>query len=213
MVGNSQDIKSKVMEVIHTSSIGGHSGIQASYQRAKGLFYWVCMRKDFEEFISACDVCKKYKIESVPHPGLLQPLSVPNTPWSQLTMDFIEVLPNSEGKSVIWVIVNIMTKYSHFFALKHPYTAESLAKIYLNQVYKLHGFPEFIISDRDVVFQSVFCKSLFKLAGVQLQMSTTHHPQTDGQSERVNKCLETYLRCMTHVKPKKWVRWLAMAEW
>lgn len=97
--------------------------------------------------------------------------------------------------------------------MKHPYTAESLADIYYNQVHKLHGFPEVIVSDRDVAFQSLFWKTLFKLAKVQLHMSTAHHPQTDGQSERVNRCLETYLRCMTHMKPNKWVRWLSMAEW
>lgn len=86
-------------------------------------------------------------------------------------MDFIEALPSAEGKSVIWVIVDRMTKYSHFLALKHPYTAEGLAEVYLNQVYKLHGFPETIVSDRDVVFQSAFWKTLFKLSGVQLHMA------------------------------------------
>lgn len=171
------------------------------------------MKKDLMEFIEACDVCKQCKTENVAYPGLLQPLPVPDKPWSHITMDFIEALPNAEGKSVIWVIVDRMTKYSHFISLKHPYSAEGLAEIYLNQVYKLHGFPELIVSDRDVVFQSTFWKTLFKLSRVQLHMSTAHHPQTDGQSERVNKCVETYLRCMTHLKPSKWVKWLPPAEW
>lgn len=131
-VVKNNDIRPKVMEVIHNPSIGGHSGIQASYQKAKNLFYWPGMKNDFQEFINACDVCRRCKTENVPYPGLLQPLEVPEKPWSQITMDFIEALPNSEGKSVIWVIVNRMTKYSHFIALKHPYTTESLAEIYLN---------------------------------------------------------------------------------
>lgn len=123
------------------------------------------MKKDIEEFINACDMCKQCKTKGVPYPGLLQPLKVPEKPWSQITMYFIETLPNAKGKSVIWVVVDRMTKYSNFIALQHPHTAEGLAEIYLNQVYKLHGFPRIIISDRDVVFQSAFWKSLFKLAG------------------------------------------------
>lgn len=212
-VGKNGNIKTRILEAIHNTSIGGHSGIQASYKKAKTLFYWPGMRQDFQDFINACEVCRKCKTESVPYPGLLQPLGVPDKPWSQVTMDFIEALPNSGGRSVIWVIVDRMTKYSHFIALKHPYNAEGLAEIYLNHIHKLHGFPEIIISDRDVVFQSAFWKSLFKLAGVELHMSTAHHPQTDGQSERVNRCLETYLRCMTHLKPSKWTDWLPLAEW
>lgn len=212
-IGDANGVRIKIMEAIHNSSIGGHSGIQASYQKAKSYFYWPGMKKDFQDFINACDTCRKCKTENVAYPGLLQPLAIPERPWSQITMDFVEALPNSEGKSVIWVIVDRMTKYSHFIPLSHPYTAEGLAEIYLNQIYKPHGFPEIIVSDRDVVFQSTFWKTLFKLAGVQLHMSTSHHSQTDGQSERVNKCLETYLRCMTHIRPKKWISWLSMAEW
>lgn len=86
----------------------------------------------------------------------LQPLPILEKPWSQITMDLIEALPNVEEKSAIWVIVDRMTKYSHFIALKHPYAAESLPKLYLNHVYKLHGFPKSIFSDRDVAFQSAF---------------------------------------------------------
>lgn len=129
------------MDAIHNSSIGGHFGIQDNYQKAKGLFYWLSMKKDFAEFINAYDMCKKCKKESVPYPGLLQPLMVPDKPWSQITIGFIEVLPNVKGKSVIWVIVDKMTKFSHFISFKHPYPAESLAEVYLNQIYKLHGFP------------------------------------------------------------------------
>lgn len=155
-VGEAHDIRRKFMEAIHDSSVGGHSGIQASYQKVKSFFYWPGMKKDFQEFINACDICKKCKTENVSYPGLLQPLAIPEKPWSQVTMDFIEALPNSEGKSVIWVIVDRMTKYRHFISLSHPYTAEGLAEIYLSQIYKLHGLPEIIVSDRDVVFQSTF---------------------------------------------------------
>ncbi|KAL0455225.1 UNVERIFIED_CONTAM: hypothetical protein Slati_0861700 [Sesamum latifolium] len=127
-------------------------------------------------------------------------------------MDFIEGLPNSEGKDSILVVVDRLTKYSHFIALKHPYTATSVAKVFFDNIYKLHGLPVSIVTDRDRVFTSKFWKELFTLSGVSLDMSSTYHPPSDGQTERVNQCLENYLRCICHQKPKKWAQWLTLAE-
>lgn len=98
-------------------------------------------------------------------------------------------------------------------ALKHPYSAQSVVELYLREIYKLHGFPSSIVSDRDPVFLSAFYRELFRLQGVQLAKSTAYHPQTDGQIEVVNRCLETYLRCMTHQHPERWFHWLPMAKW
>jgi hypothetical protein len=127
-------------------------------------------------------------------------------------MDFIEGLPISEGANVILVIVDRLTKYSHFIPLHHPYTAATVAKAFVDTVVKLHGVPVTIISDRDKIFTSAFWRELFKAVGTQLHYSTAYHPQTDGQSERVNQCLEQYLRCVVQDNPKHWRRWLAMAE-
>jgi hypothetical protein len=127
-------------------------------------------------------------------------------------MDFIEGLPMSDGANVILVIVDRLTKYSHFIPLHHPYTAANVAKQFVDTVVKLHGVPLTIISDRDKIFTSAFWKELFKSVGTQLHYSTAYHPQTDGQSERVNQCLEQYLRCAVQDNPKHWRRWLAMAE-
>lgn len=127
-------------------------------------------------------------------------------------MDFVEGLPVVEGYSVILVVVDRLTKYAHFLPVRHPYTAQSIAKLLLDQVIRLHGFPTTIISDHDKIFLSSFWKELFKLHGTQLLMSTTYHPQTDGQTERVNQCLEMFLRCSVHDKPKQWKAWLPLAE-
>jgi hypothetical protein len=97
--------------------------------------------------------------------------------------------------------------------LTHPYTARTVAQAYLNQVYKLHGMPKIIISDRDKGFTSNMWKELFKLADTTLNMSTAHHPQTDGQTERLNQCLETYLRCFVQACPAKWSQWLSLSEY
>jgi len=127
-------------------------------------------------------------------------------------MDFIEGLPKSEGFSVILVIVDRLTKYAHFLALKHPYSAATIAQTFLDNIVKLHGFPLSITTDRDPIFVSNFWKQLFTKYKIQLNLSTAYHPQTDGQSERVNQCLEMYLRCAVHDSPSTWKSWLSLAE-
>jgi hypothetical protein len=110
------------------------------------------------------------------------------------------------------VVVDKYSKYAHFLPLLHPYTAFKVAKIFMSSIYKLHRMPEAIISDRDRIFTSTLWQEFFKLAGTQLRMGTSYHPQSDGQTERVNQCLETFLRCFLHACPTKWTSWLSMAE-
>ncbi|KAL2230104.1 UNVERIFIED_CONTAM: Transposon Ty3-G Gag-Pol polyprotein [Sesamum indicum] len=211
-VGSHGGIREKVLKTLHDSALGGHSGIHGTYQRIKSLFYWPTMKTDVQEWVKGCETCQRAKHENNPYPGLLQPLPLPDQAWSCVSMDFIEGLPSSEGKDSILVVVDRLTKYSHFIALKHPYTATVIAKVFFDSIYKLHGLPVSIISDRDKVFTSRFWKELFTLSGVSLDMSSSYHPQTDGQTERVNQCLENYLRCMCMQKPKKWAQWLTLAE-
>ncbi|GJT35646.1 retrotransposable element Tf2 [Tanacetum coccineum] len=108
--------------------------------------------------------------------------------------------------------VDRLSKYAHFMALAHPFTAQHVAQAFLDNVYKLHGLPKLIISERDKVFLSKFWSKLFKLLQVQLLKSISYHPQTDGQTEVVNRCLEGYLRCMTGEHPKEWLKWLSLAK-
>lgn len=130
-----------------------------------------------------------------------------------ISLDFIEGLPTSGGYNVILVVVDKFSKYGHFLPMKHPYTTLSVAMTFMQNIFKLHGMPLAIISDRDRVFTSNLWQEMFKPAQTQLRMSSSYHPQTDGQTERVNQCLETYLRCSVHSCPKNWYKWLFLAEY
>jgi hypothetical protein len=114
---------------------------------------------------------------------------------------------------VILVVVDKFTKYSHFLPLSHPYTASKVVHIFLYNIVKLHGMPKTIVSDKNPIFTSTFWRELFQLQGISLAFSSTYHPQSDGQTESLNKYLETYLRCYAGTKPKEWSLWLPMAEW
>ena len=127
-------------------------------------------------------------------------------------MDFVEGLPKSQQKSVVFVVVDRFTKYVHFIPLAHPYTAAKVAQLFMQFVFKLHGLPSTIVSNRDPVFTSKFWSELMKLQGISLAMSSSYHLQTDGQTEIVNKSLEHYLRAFAADRPQAWVDWLPLAE-
>ena len=144
------------------------------------------MKTHIQYYVRCCPTCQQAKPDRAAYPGLLEPLPVPKESWEMITMDFIDGLPTSRGVNCILVIVDKLTKFAHFLPLAHPYTASKVALLYMNQVYRLHGFPGSIVSDRDPVFTSHFWQELFKYAGTELRLSTANHPQTDGQTERVN---------------------------
>jgi hypothetical protein len=209
---NSQ-LKQKVLLELHTSPVGGHSGFLKTYHRVKKDFFWDGLKTDVQRFVAECLVCQQNKVETIKTPGLLQPLSIPSQRWEEVSMDFITGLPKSEGKSVIMVIVDRLTKYAHFCALSHPFKASTVATAFMETVQKLHGSPKIIVSDRDPIFTGHFWTELFSCLGTQLAHSSSYHPQSDGQTEIVNKCLEGYLRCFVSDKQAQRFKWLPLAEW
>jgi transposase InsO family protein len=212
-IGKESGMKIKVLALIHDSPLGGHSGYLKSLHRAKKDWFWHGMKKDIKAYIRGCDTCQRLKHETSKPAGLLQPLAIPPRPWHSISMDFVEGLPTSRKQNVILVIVDRFTKYVHFISLSHPYTASKVAALFLQHVFKLHGLPSSIVSDRDTVFTSLFWEELFRRQGVDLAMSSSYHPQSDGQTEVVNKSLEHYLRAFAADKPSLWVEWLPLAEY
>jgi hypothetical protein len=209
---NSQ-LKQKVLLELHTSPVGGHSGFLKTYHRVKKDFFGDGLKTNVQRFVEECVVFQQNKVETIKTPSLLQPLLIPSQHWEEVSMDFIIGLPKSEGNSVIMVIVDRLTKYAHFCALSHPFKASTVATAFMETVQKLHGSPKIIVSDRDPIFTGHFWIELFSCLGTQLAHSSSYHPQSDGQTEIVKKCLEGYLHCFVSDKQTQWFKWLPLVEW
>ena len=166
------------------------------YKDLKESFWWNGMQADVADFVDAqCLVCQKTKIEHQRSGGTLQPLDVPQWKWDSISMDFVTHLSRStKGHDSVWVIVDRLTKCAHFLPMNQKWSMDKLAELYVQEVVRLHGVPESIVSDRDPRFTSQFWKSLEPVLGTQLRMSSAYHPQTDGQSERTIQSLEDLLR-------------------
>ncbi|XBJ04555.1 hypothetical protein VPH35_023472 [Triticum aestivum] len=203
-LGSNTKAHQAILLSLHASGIGGHSGFLATYKRISALFAWPGMKTDVKTYVQNCTICQQAKSETVKLPGLLNPLPIPDEPWSLVSMDFVEGLPKSGSYNTILVVIDKYTKFGHFIPLAHPYSALQVAQLFYNHIYKLHGLPSGIISDRDKVFTSNVWQSLFKMTDVKMNMSSAHHPQTDGQTEKLNQCLETFLRCTVRASPTKW---------
>lgn len=152
------------------------------------------------------------KVDHRPPQGKMIPLSVPDRPWSVIGVDFIVKLPCSEGFDSIMVVVDHFSKTSHFVAAKESWNAEQLAKAFISQIFKLHGLPDTIVSDRGTTFMSHFWTSVLRELCINPSPSTAFHPQTDGQVERINAVLEDYLRHFVSAEQNDWTQWLPMAE-
>jgi hypothetical protein len=130
----------------------------------------------------------------------------------EISMEFIIGLPKVQGKDYIYVVVDILTKFSHFYSILTEYNAIQVANIFFKEVFRLHGLPKNIVSDRDSRFIGTFWRELFRLVGTELTPSTNYHPQTDGQTDIVNKWVEGYLRNYVRGQQRMWVKWLHLGE-
>ena len=203
----------------HDSPAAGHFGITKTLELLSRSYYFPKMAQFVEEYVNSCPVCQRNKGTLHKPFGLLHPLPVPKRPWSSISMDFIVKLPASQNTSLspspnfdsILVVVDRFTKMAHFIPCQESMNAETLAKLFLHHVFPHHGLPDDIISDRGSLFTSHFTTSLCKLVSIKQKISTSFHPQTDGQTERTNQTLEQYLRMFCNYEQTNWADLLPMA--
>jgi hypothetical protein len=207
------ELKKLILHEAHDSPYSIHPGNTKMYMDLKGRFWWSNMKRDIAEYIALCDVCNRVKAEHQKPAGLLQPLPIPEWKWDNVGMDFITGLSRTKsGYDSIWVVVDRLTKVAHFIPVKTTYTSARLAKIYMNRIVCLHGVPKSIVSDRGTQFTSHFWRQLHESLGTRLEFSTSFHPQTDGQTERVNQILEDMLRACALDYGSSWDDNLPYAE-
>jgi len=155
-IGHNPLLQQKLLSACHSSALGGHSGVPVTYSRVKKLFAWKGLKASVTDYVRTCVVCQQAKPDRSKLPGLLQPLPMPSEAWQVISMDFVEGLPTSGNANCVLVIVDFFTKYGHFIPLRHPFTAAAVAKVFMTQVYKLHGLPSAIVTDQDRIFTSSF---------------------------------------------------------
>ena len=171
------------------------------------------MKQQARRLVQACDICQRNKASTHKPHGLLQPLPIPEKKWTSVSMDFIVQLPKTAaGRDAIVVFVDRLTKMAHFVAINTTITAIELADVFVDNVVRLHGVPTSIISDRDSKFTSAFWAQMCQRLGIKQGMSSAIHPQTDGQTEKMNKVLEDLLRHYVSDKHDNWDKLLACAE-
>ncbi|KAL0536183.1 hypothetical protein IC582_025122 [Cucumis melo] len=206
-------VKTELLSEAHSSPFSMHPGSTKMYQDLKRVYWWRNMKREVAEFVSKCLVCQQVKAPRQKPAGLLQPLSIPEWKWENVSMDFITGLPRTlRGFTVIWVVVDRLTKSAHFVPGKSTYTASKWAQLYMSEIVRLHGVPVSIVSDRDARFTSKFWKGLQTAMGTRLDFSTAFHPQIDGQTERLNQVLEDMLRACALEFPGSWDSHLHLME-
>uniref|UniRef100_A0A8C5MFI7 Gypsy retrotransposon integrase-like protein 1 n=1 Tax=Leptobrachium leishanense TaxID=445787 RepID=A0A8C5MFI7_9ANUR len=201
-----------VLQYCHDSPLGGHGGKHKTLDLIHRFFWWPSLRKDTISYVTNCPVCIRAKVSHQRPQGLLQPLPVPHIPWEDISMDFIVELPLSAGYNTVMVVIDRFSKMAHFLPHTGIPTAAQTATLFIKEIFRLHGLPSTIISDRGSQFTSLFWKSFCKTLRMQQSLSTAYHPQTNGQTERTNGTLEQYLRCFTSHLQDDWADLLPIAE-
>lgn len=205
-------IRNKLCNDAHEPPTSGHFGPYKTYFLLAQTYYWPHMFKDIRRFIQSCDNCQRCKTGSAGTDGLLQPLDIPEQRWSSISLDFVTGLPLSNGFNAILVVIDRLTKRGHFIPTVKAIDAAGTAQLYMKEIVRLHGVPQSIVSDRDIRFVNTFWEKLHELMGSRLLFSTANHPQTDGQTERLNRILNTLLRTYCFNEHNTWTNYLDMVE-
>ncbi len=206
-------LRQKIMYEMHNPPYSGHLGTGNTERNIAQHYWWPHLQRDVLQYVKVCPICQRNRRPTHKAYGEMQSLPVPKGIWTSLSMDFITGLPVTErGHDAILVVVDRMSKMVHLIATTTTVTAPQVAQLYQDRIFALHGLPDDIVSDRDSKFTSAFWKNLQKLLGTNLNMSTAFHPQTDGQTERMNGILEDMLRHYVSPDQMDWDIFLSLAE-
>jgi transposase InsO family protein len=213
-----KELEQEVISSHHDDPLHGHPGITRTIELIKRHYEFPNMKDKVSKFIKQCVSCQQNKHSTHAKYGEAQAMEPPTAPWTNITMDFVTQLPVSKDPVTnyvydsIFVVVDRFTKAAEFVPFRHSYTAEQLARVFLDRIVRHHGIPESIVSDRDKLFTSNYWTTLLAAIGTKKKLSTAYHPQTDGQTERVNQTMETYLRIYCNQQQDNWVSLLPMAQ-
>ena len=196
----------------HDSPHAGHLGIGNTYQLLHRNYYWPNMQGFVKKYVCYCDTCKRSKGSRFKKQGVLRPLSVPDQRWQDISIDFVTDIPAVKGANAICNIIDRLSKERHHLATDKEIDAERLADVFVHHVWKLHGLPRSIISDRGTQFVNDFWKFFCKRLGINVRLSTAWHSKTDGQTERLNGVMEQYLKAYVNYLQDDWPDWLPLAE-
>jgi hypothetical protein len=207
VVPKNEDLRRKILDKARLTKFSMHPGSDKMYHNLKPLYWWTTIKREITKYVSECDTCQRIKASHLKSVGALQALSIPSRKWDDINMDFIVGLPNtSRHHDSIWVIVDRLTKVSHFLlvhttelCIYMEYPGQLYAELYIDRIVCLHGIPWTIVSDRGTQFVARFWEQLQESLGTKLIRSSTYHPQTDGQTERVNQILEDMLRVVQSI--------------
>uniref|UniRef100_A0A8C1PUC8 Gypsy retrotransposon integrase-like protein 1 n=1 Tax=Cyprinus carpio TaxID=7962 RepID=A0A8C1PUC8_CYPCA len=202
-----------VLQWGHTSKLTAHPGVRGTLASIRQRFWWPTHERDTRRFIASCAVCAQTKSSNSPPAGLLRPLPIPSRPWSHIALDFITGLPPSAGNTVILTVVDRFSKAAHFIPLAKLPSAKETAQIMVSHVFKLHGLPSDVVSDRGPQFTSQFWREFCRLIGASVSLSSGFHPQTNGQAERANQIVGRILRSLAFRNPASWTEQLPWAEY
>nr|GEZ04449.1 reverse transcriptase domain-containing protein [Tanacetum cinerariifolium] len=207
------NLRNLIMHESHKSKYSIHPGPDKMYKDLKKLYWWPNMKAVIAEYVGKCLTCSRVKTECQKPSGLLIQPKIPIWKWERITMDFVTKLPKtSNGHDTIWVIVDHLTKSTHFIPTRETESMDTITWLYIKEIISRHGVPISIISDRDSHFTSRFWQSLQKALGTQLDMSTVYHPETDGQSERTIQTPKDMLRACAIYFGKGWEKHLPLVE-
>jgi len=205
-------LRVEVIRRYHDTAVGGHGGRWKTTELVGRNYWWLGMTKEVAKYVEGCDLCQRHKNQAEAPAGKLMPNSIPEKPWRHISADFIVKLPLAQGYDAILVVCDHLTKMAHFIPTMEKTSAAGLARLFRDNVWKLHGLPESIISDRGAQFVAEMMRELNERLGIRTKLSTAYHPQTDGQTKRVNQELKQYLRMFVDHRQEQWPEWLGMAE-